>query len=129
MTDNKKLIEEARNPNLPYERRCDIRQELADALEAAEKMLNTLAAGFRRTEAPEPRTRVACPHWAEGKITMRKGCTACDAEGRPPEPQAEPSDAQVRSVWDALGPRVTVHLDFEDLRAALRAAAKTGGER
>ena len=37
-------------------------------------------------------------------------------------PQREPSDAHVRSVWDALGPSVTVHLDFEDLRAALRAA-------
>lgn len=23
---------------------------------------------------------VACPHWAPGQITMRKGCTACAAD-------------------------------------------------
>jgi hypothetical protein len=27
-----------------------------------------------------------CPHWQEGTITLRKGCTACEAEGRQPVP-------------------------------------------
>ncbi len=43
--------------------------------------------------------------------------------------QGEPSDAYVRAVWDALGPGITVHLDFDSLRAALRAAAEVRGER
>lgn len=37
-------------------------------------------------------------------------------------PQVDPPDAQVRAAWDSLGSNATVHLDFEDLRAALRAA-------
>ena len=41
--------------------------------------------------------------------------------------QGEPTDAQVRAAWDALGPRRTVHLEYEDLRIALRAAAAARG--
>lgn len=29
-----------------------------------------------------PRGDVACPHWSPGRITMRTGCTACEAERR-----------------------------------------------
>lgn len=37
------------------------------------------------SSAPEPPTdepewKVACPHWEPGRITMRRGCTACAAE-------------------------------------------------
>ena len=112
-----------------------------------------LAAGFRRSEVPEPSAehfhiwsdlpckagecrmepqgepsdlvrrlvelRSDMRHNADEVATLDAAITALGA-------QAEPSDAQVRSVWDALGPSVTVHLDFEDLRAALRAA---GGAR
>lgn len=39
--------------------------------------------------------------------------------------QGEPTDAQVRAVWDALGAGVTIALEYEELRAALRAAATT----
>jgi hypothetical protein len=31
--------------------------------------------------AEEPQM-VECPHWEPGRITRRKGCTACAAEGR-----------------------------------------------
>lgn len=41
------------------------------------------------------------------------------------EPQTEPTDAQVRAAWDSLGPSVTIHLEYEQLIAALRAAAET----
>lgn len=34
---------------------------------------------------------VACPHWSPGRITMRKGCTSCEAD-------AEPSDTDERSI-------------------------------
>lgn len=36
--------------------------------------------------------------------------------------EQEPTDAEVREVWDALGPRVTIAMEYEDLRAALSAA-------
>lgn len=39
--------------------------------------------------------------------------------------QGEPTDAHVRAVWDALGPGITVAFEYEQLRAALRAAAAT----
>lgn len=46
-----------------------------------------------------------------------------------PEPRGEPTDAQVRAVWDALGPGITVAFEYEELRTALRAAsAVQGGE-
>lgn len=34
----------------------------------------------------------------------------------------EPTDAEVRAVWDALGPRATIALEYEELRAVLAAA-------
>lgn len=76
----------------------------------------------RRTVQSEP-SLIECPHWSPGRITMRRGCTACEAE-----PQGEPTDAYVRAVWDALGPSVTVAFEYDELRAALRAAAEQGGE-
>ncbi len=91
---------------------------LADALEACS----------RHSDAPEPSAE--CPKCGV-RVTDQTPSTfythhdeTCG--GALEEPQGEPSDARVRSVWDALGPSVTVHLDFEDLRAALRAA---GGAR
>lgn len=47
----------------------DLRYGIADAL---------WDAGFRRTVQGEP-SLIECPHWSPGKITMRKGCTACAA--------------------------------------------------
>lgn len=34
----------------------------------------------------------------------------------------EITDAEVRGAWDALGPRITISLEYEDVRAALAAA-------
>lgn len=111
-----------------------------------------LAAGFRRSEVPEPsaETIANLRTWIAGEPFEVSQARTGQPVAKVPfaqqqgylngyaaavehvaaildaEPQGEPSDAQVRSVWDALGPSVTVHLDFEDLRAALRAA---GGAR
>lgn len=51
------------------------------------KLANAYESGFRRSEVPEPSGLIECPHWADGKITVRKDCTACEAEGRVPEPE------------------------------------------
>lgn len=52
-------------------------------------MADRLAAGFRRS--PVPPKDVACPHWEEGQITMRRSCTACAAKAPvPPETDAVP---------------------------------------
>lgn len=46
-------------------------------------------AGVRRAEGiifslGEDSPLIACPHWEEGRITMRRGCTACEASASKP---------------------------------------------
>lgn len=48
---------------------------------------------------------VACTRWARDHLAAQ-----------------EPTDAEVRAVWYALGPRVTIAMEYEDLRDALSAA-------
>lgn len=63
-----------------------------------------------------------------GWVRIGSGMTSTLAEKilaagfRRSEVQGEPSDAQVRAIWDALGPAITVAFEYEELRAALRAA-------
>lgn len=45
-----------------------------------------VSAGFRHSKVPEP--QIECPHWSPGRITLRKGCTACEASSETPEPSA-----------------------------------------
>jgi hypothetical protein len=58
--------------------------------------------------APTDAELIACPHWNQGRITMRKGCTACEAEGRKPD-DAERADRSALAgepggAWDSLSP-------------------------
>lgn len=79
---------------------------------------------LRRPEVPE--SQIECPHWEPGRITLRKGCTACAAESRVPEPQGEPSaagDALLRAVMDALGIRYDQDPVIEARRIATTLAA------
>ena len=140
------------------------RRRIAAASRAADRIL---AAGFRRTVQGEP-ALLECPHWSPGKVTMRKGCTACAAvQGEPicdhdwrnrvaggslcskcnlwqderVPVKGEPTDAQVKAALDAavayyattwvgeIDPEPEP-VDFEAMRAALRAAAaaEQGGE-
>lgn len=46
---------------------------LPEAMDYARKI--AIAEYLRRTE-----TWIECPHWTPGRITLRRGCTACDAE-------------------------------------------------
>lgn len=46
---------------------------LPEAMQYARRI--AIAEYLRRTE-----TLIECPHWSPGKITLRRGCTACDAE-------------------------------------------------
>jgi len=60
------------------EMRARHESELASYLrqfEPAVALIAELRAVYEGTEHP-----VACPHWEPGRITMRKGCTACAAE-------------------------------------------------
>jgi len=42
-------------------------------------LLHSVATALRERHEAEVK-QVACPHWEPGRITMRRGCTACEAE-------------------------------------------------
>lgn len=153
MTYHEKLIEEARRSvlTMDYERAYQggLVGRLADALEAAEKAHtstdderealrellgpilylpisvirdNILAAGFRRPEVPEPS--------AEDDLNAEYDARLGDGDRDDPEPQGEPSDAQVLAALDAFFQGQSSNLSefgavsVKGMRAALRAAGE-----
>lgn len=94
-----------------------VRQHLADAVAAA---------GFRRPVSPEPSAD-------EDEIDPEicKGCDEYDPHAlcmvAAPEPQAEPTDAQVRAAAESLA-HSAGYVPEPMVRAALRAASSVQGE-
>lgn len=86
--------------------------------ETGHELREILTGRLHRPVSPEPQTEYDRFHAGHGHIGPY--CM--------PEPQTEPTDEQVRAAWDSLGPSVTIHLEYEQLIAALRAAAETADE-
>lgn len=56
--------------------------EAADALEEMKREMEARELHHFETEtAMMEAGLIECPHWSPGRITIRKGCTACEASG------------------------------------------------
>ena len=113
----------------------DWNHEALDAMDEARAALAVFEAAQKPTD-DEREALIRYEAWHEGYAARIDGKSASEGPGHPlarsrsrrtdtATRQGEPTDAQVRAAWDALGPRRTVHLEYEDLQVALRAAAAT----
>lgn len=83
-----------------------------------------LAAGFRRTEVPEPSVEHTSFYGTPGTHPgTRQECKVC-----PPEPQGEPSDAQVEAEAGRRWPHTGNGGDLDHNRAVRRLSFRQGAE-
>ena len=55
---------------------------------------------------------IECPHWSPGQITLRRGCTACEAERTEFEKYDKALEKGIRSWVDMHNPGTNVDIDI-----------------